>query len=110
MLISIFVCEVDVGMSIFFFFWNENKLIFFQLHCVFRGYFPILISTSNLGFFPHHWQAYMGIFQASWEQEKEIGKYFSCKFTSYSLFCAVSHCSSFFFVILRCYHLTACMY
>ena len=74
LLISMFVCEVDARMSIFFLFvWYENKLISFQLRCALRGYFPFLVFTSNLNFFSYHGQTYMRISQVSGSKRRKSG-------------------------------------
>ena len=111
-LISMFLCEVDARMSIFFsfFFWYENKLISFQLYCAWRCYFPILVFTSNIGFF-------LAIGKQIWEFFRFPGnKGSKSRNTSHvsllSIPCCLSfsHCSSFFVVMLGCYLLNACMY
>ena len=75
-------------------------LVFYEMHFISLSlyflmgcYFPFLVFSSELGFFAPHWYACNLIFQVSREQEKCMRTYFLDKFTSYSLFSAITHCS-----------------
>ena len=69
----------------------EKNLISISLHCAIGCYFPFLVFSFDLGFFPFHLYACKGIFQVSRKEEKCIGKYFLSKLTSYSLFSPILH-------------------
>ena len=64
--------------------------------------FHFLVFSSDMDFIAHRLYAYERIFQVSGEREKRMRKFFIDKFTSYSLFSPISHCSLsllFFYVV-----------
>ena len=55
--------------------------------------FHFLVFSSDMGFIAHRLYAYERIFQVSGKREKHMRKFFIDKFTSYSLFFIIWHCS-----------------
>ena len=55
--------------------------------------FHFLVFSFDMGFIAHRLYAYKRIFQVSRDQEKRMRKFFIDKYTSYSLFFFICHCS-----------------
>ena len=55
--------------------------------------FHFLVFSSDMGFIAHRLYAYERIFQVSGKREKHMRKFFIDKFTSFSLFFIIWHCS-----------------
>ena len=109
-LIAMFVCELVVWLFISHFFgfgiicWLDVCVIKFILNLLISMFVSEVDAGMSILFY---FFCFFG-----WYQNKLISfqlyilKYFWCKFTRYSLFSLISHCSSFFFVMLWCYLLT----
>ena len=94
LLIFVFLCALYIWCFIFLFFCCLWKMFHFILTAFGMGCcFHFLVFSSNMGFIGHRLYAYERIFQVSEEREKCRRKFFIDKFTSYSLFFFIFHCS-----------------